>query len=194
MTGAPILALVCSVGGLEALRAVLEPLPPDFPAAIIALQHQSPEHHSYLAELLDRHCMLPVREACDGEQLRSGRVHVVPPGCHALVTVDDCLALIPAESFGYRPSADLLLASLAVVAPRRAIAVVLSGAGNDGAVGATAVHKLGGTVIAADEASSGCFAMPQAAIRRSGIVDQVVAVEAIPALLQTLVSTSSQAR
>ena len=185
--GPPIVALVCSAGGLQALITVLGPLPEGFPAAVIALQHQSPDRLSYLAHILARNCALPVTVAQHGAALRAGTVSVVPPGKHALVTADSRLALISTDhALTYRPSADLLLVSLALVAARRAIAVILSGGGSDGATGAVALHDLGGTVIAADKASSAYPAMPEAAISRDHAVDYVLPVTEIPPLLVSL--------
>jgi two-component system chemotaxis response regulator CheB len=187
----PIVALVCSAGGLEALRSVLSPLPESFPAAIVVLQHLSPSHPSQLSSLLARASAMPVATAADGTRLRAGDVVVIPPGTHALVAGGDRIALV--ESDGpppYRPSADLLLSSLAVSAGRRTIAVVLSGLGHDGATGAAAVHRFGGVVIAADEATSEHFAMPAAAIARDEAVDYVRPVTEIPALLEKLVAPS----
>src|SRR3954463_10861205 len=86
-----------------------------------------------------------------------------------------------------RPSADLLLTTLAIAAGPRAIGVVLSGGGHDGATGASAIHAFGGTVLATDEASSSSFSMPQAAIARDDAVDHVVALDGIAALLKSLV-------
>ncbi len=181
------MALVCSAGGLQALISVLRPLPADFPAAVIALQHQSPDNASYLANILARNCSLPVTLARHGAALRAGTVAVVPPGKHVLVTIGNRLALISTDhSLPYRPSADLLLTSLALVAARRAIAVILSGGGSDGATGAVALHDFGGTVIASDEASSEHFGMPDAAISRGGTVDHVLPVSEIAALLVSL--------
>jgi CheB methylesterase len=97
------------------------------------------------------------------------------------------LALISSDhSLPYRPSADLLLTSLALVAGRRTIAVILSGGGSDGATGAVALHDFGGTVIAADEASSRYFGMPEAAMGRDDAVDHVLPVGDIPGLLISL--------
>src|SRR5215469_18034139 len=84
LVGPPIVALVCSAGGLQALISVLRPLPAGFPAAVIALQHQSPDWPSYLANILARNCALPVSPARHGAALRAGTVVVVPPGKHAL--------------------------------------------------------------------------------------------------------------
>ena len=89
LAGPPIVALVCSAGGLQALIGVLRPLPAGFPAAVIALQHHSPDHSSHLAEILARNCALPVSAARHGAALRAGTVVVVPPGKHALITVAD---------------------------------------------------------------------------------------------------------
>jgi len=187
LTGPPIVALVCSAGGLQALISVLRPLPADFPAAVIALQHQSPDKPSYLADILARNCALPVSAARHDAALRAGTVVVVPPGKHALVTVGNRLALISTDHAPpYRPSADLLLTSLALVAARRTIAVILSGGGSDGATGAVAVHDFGGTVIAADKASSAYSGMPESATGRDDAVDYVLPVGDIPALLISL--------
>ncbi len=185
--GPPIVALVCSAGGLQALISVLSPLPAGFPAAVIALQHQAPGRTSYLAHILARNCALPVTAAEHGTALRAGTVTVVPPGKHALVTAGNQLALITTDhSPTYRPSADLLLVSLALVAARRTIAVILSGGGSDGATGAVALHDFGGTVIAADKASSAYSSMPEAAIGRDDAVDYVLPVSEIPPLLISL--------
>ena len=185
---APIVALVCSAGGLGALSVVLGGLPCDFPAAVVVLQHQRPDPPSRLAEILARRCVLPVSQAHHGAELRGGRVLVVPSGKHALVTEENRLALITADGPPpYRPSADLLLTSLALVAASRTIAVILSGGGNDGATGATAVHDFGGVVIASDRSSSEHFEMPAAAIGRDGAVDYVLPVDEISRKLVTLV-------
>lgn len=178
------MALVCSVGGLDAVTRVLAPLPEDLPAAVIVLQHLSPEYHSQLAALLDRQTALPVVAAVDGAELTPGRVLVTPSGRHTLVTSDRRLALIRSGSTPpYRPSADLLLTTLAIAAGASAIAVVLSGRGNDAATGASAMHRFGGTVIASSALTSTQAAMPQAAIDRDDAVDHVVPLDDIAELL-----------
>ncbi len=188
LAGLPTVALVSSAGGLDALTRVLAPLPADFPAAVIALQHQMPDHPSQLAEILGRRCALQVVVAEGGMSLAPARVHIAPPGKHLLLRRDETLALIASGAYPpYRPSADLLLVSVALIAGPRAIAVVLSGKGHDGATGATAVHDFGGVVIAADKASSQEFDMPEATIGRDDAVDHVVHVDGIANLLQTVV-------
>jgi two-component system chemotaxis response regulator CheB len=190
--GFPVVALVCSAGGLDALTRVLQPLPADFPGAVLVLQHVAPDAHSWLAEILARRSALPVVAAFDGAALSPGTVLVAPAGHHMLVTHQDVLALIASGPLPpARPSADLLLTSLALAVGSRAIAVVLSGHGHDGATGATAVHHFAGVVIASDEASSTEFSMPQATIGREGIIDHVVGVDEIAALLVRLVASAT---
>jgi two-component system chemotaxis response regulator CheB len=149
-----VIALVCSAGGLDALSVVLGGLPIGLRAAVIVLQHQRPDRPSELARILSRRCSLPVGIATNRQILHAGRVNVVPPGSHALVTLDNRITRIRSDGPPpYRPSADLLLTSLALVAAKRSIAVILSGEGRDGATGASALHDFGGTVIASDQQS-----------------------------------------
>jgi two-component system, chemotaxis family, protein-glutamate methylesterase/glutaminase len=188
-----VVGLVCSAGGLDPLVQVLGALPRDLAAAVIVVQHVDPAAKSMLAEILDRRSRLDIRPATMGAPLRPGCALVVPPGCHAIATTDRTLVLIRSGPFPpNRPSADLLLASLAITAGPRAIAVVLSGHGHDGATGATAVHELGGTVIAATAASSQEAAMPTATAERDHIVDHVVPVDEIATLISEIVSPATQ--
>jgi two-component system chemotaxis response regulator CheB len=186
----PVVALVCSTGGLDALTRVLGPLPADFPAAVLVLQHIHPAAHSSLTSILARRTALSVAEVADGSELRPGQILVAPPGRHTLVTGQGTVALIESGARPpYRPSADLLLTSLALAVGPRAVAVVLSGHGIDGATGATAVHHFGGVVVASDEASSTEFSMPGATIDRDTILDHALAVDEIAALLIALTGT-----
>ncbi|HEX6344416.1 chemotaxis protein CheB [Umezawaea sp.] len=164
----PVVALVASAGGLAALSAALGPLPADLPAALLVVQHQSPEHPSYLARILDERTALEVRAAHDRDELRRGTVLVAPPARHLLVTSEARLGLIDSGALPpARPSADLLLATLAVTCGPRALAVVLTGRGTDAQAGIRAISHCGGTVFAQDEASSAHFGMPAAAIDTS---------------------------
>lgn len=191
----PVVALVCSTGGLDALTRVLAPLPADFPAAVIALQHLQPHLPSQLAPILARRTALHVASAHDADALTAGRVLVAPAGHHLLVTRQETVALIVSgDRPPYRPSADLLLSSLALAVGTRVIAVVLSGTGIDGATGATAVHRFGGVVIASNAASSTALSMPQATISRDGIIDHVVPLDGIAHLLITLVTRMCEER
>jgi two-component system chemotaxis response regulator CheB len=185
----PILALVASAGGVEALSSVVAGLPAALAASVIVLLHSDPGRESALPRILQRVATLDVVAAGDGDALRPGRALVAPSGRHTLITRDLRIALI--ESGAYppsRPSADLLLTTLALAAGPRAVAVVLSGRGHDGATGATAIHHFGGTVLATDQASSTAFGMPSATIARDHAIDHIIDLDEVPALLIQLVS------
>jgi two-component system chemotaxis response regulator CheB len=184
-----VIALVASAGGLAAVSEVLEGLPVELNAAVIVLIHQQPDRESALVSLLRRRSSLPVEAAQENSRLRARTVLVAPPGKHVLIAAGPRVALVvsgPAPPS--RPSADLLLVTLAMTCGPRATAVVLSGGGHDAATGATVVHHFGGTVIASDELSSEHFSMPQATIERDTAIDQIVALNDIAAVLAALVA------
>jgi two-component system, chemotaxis family, protein-glutamate methylesterase/glutaminase len=163
--GCPVVALVCSVGGADALARVLRPLGPDLPAAVVALQHLDPRRASGLVDRLASHSRLPVRFAVEGARLEPGVVDVAPPAHHLLLAAGDRLLLVDSGAWpAWRPSADLLLVSMAAVLGPRLLAVVLTGAGEDGAVGAQVVARYGGRTLVQDEASCRAYGMPQAAV------------------------------
>ncbi len=185
----PVIALVASAGGLVAVREVLEGLPAELNAAAIVLIHQQPDRENALVSILERRLSLPVEAAQDNLRLRAGTVVVAPPGKHVLIAPGPRIALVVSGAAPpSRPSADLLLATLAVSCRSRAIAVVLSGGGHDAATGASVVHRFGGTVIASDELSSEVFSMPQATIERDAAIVRILAVSEIAAFLTALVA------
>jgi len=169
------------------LTAVLSPLPPDLPAAIVVVQHLDPRHRSLMAQILDRCTALDVRQVEDGDVLSPGTAFIAPPDNHVLVNRDCVLSLSKSELVHFlRPSADLLFESVAAAHGDRAIAVVLTGSGSDGSMGVEAVKKMGGTVIAQDEATSEFRDMPSAAVR-TGRVDFVLPLNEISAALVSLI-------
>jgi len=125
-----------------------------------------------------------VKEAQEGEGLRPGVVYLAPPDRHLLVNANGTLTLTQTELVHFvRPSADWLFESLAASFKERAVAVVLSGSGSDGALGLRAIRKMGGRIIAQDAATSEFSGMPEAAIR-TGFVDLVLPLDQIaPALV-----------
>ena len=182
-----IIALAASAGGLTALSRVLAALPADFPAVIVVVQHLDPRHRSLMADILSRRTPLQVKQAEEGEKVSPATVYIAPPNRHLLVNPDNTLSLSQSELVHFlRPSADLLFESVAASYRERAIAVVLTGTGSDGAMGVQAIKKMGGTVIAQDEGSAEFFGMPSAAIH-SGSVDFVLPLDEIPNALVTLV-------
>src|SRR6266487_2454858 len=177
--------MASSAWGLSALSAVLKELKPDFSAPVLVIQHLDPRHRSVMAEILDRRISLEVKQAGAGDRIGPGLVFVAPPNHHLLVNSGGTLELTETELVHFvRPSADLLFESMAAGFRERAIAVILSGTGSDGAMGAKAVKEMGGTVIAQDQ--SEFSGMPQAAID-AGAVDFVLSLAEIPEALVSLV-------
>ena len=141
-----------------------------------------------MAEILARRTPLRVKEAEEGDRLEAGAVYVAPPNRHLLVRPGgDLTRSESAPVHFHRPSADLLFESVATSFGTRAIAVVLSGSGSDGAVGIRAIKSRGGMVLAQDEATSEFFGMPGAAAQ-TGSVDRVLALDEIGPALVTLVT------
>src|SRR5205809_430481 len=134
-----VVALAASAGGLHAVREVIAALPGDFPAPIVVVQHLDPKHPSLMADILGRHTRLRVKQAAEGDHLRPASVFIAPPNRHLLVNGDGSLSLTQTELVHFvRPSADLLFESIAASFREKAIAVVLTGTGNDGAMGVQA--------------------------------------------------------
>lgn len=184
-----MVALASSAGGLRALSEILAVLPANFPAALAIVQHLDPRHRSLMAEILNRRTPLPVKEAEAGDCLQPGMIYIAPPNKHLLVNPDRTITLAQTELVHFvRPSADLLFESVAATYRERAIAVVLTGSGSDGSMGVQAIKKMGGTVIAQDEASAEFYGMPSAAIQ-TGQVDFILPLKEIASALITLVMT-----
>jgi two-component system chemotaxis response regulator CheB len=140
-----------------------------------------------MAEVLGRHCKLKVTQAEADDEILPGHVYVAPPNHHLLISPARTLVLTDTELVHFvRPSADLLFESLATAYKERAVAVVLTGSGSDGALGVTAVKKMGGTVIAQDQATSEFPGMPAAAVA-TGNVDFVLPIGEIANALVKLV-------
>src|SRR5438552_1430318 len=129
----------------------------------------------------------PGLAAINDQRIERGAVYIAPPNRHLLVSPNGTLSLSDSELVYFvRPSADLLFESLAASYRQRAIAVVLTGCGQDGAMGVRAIKKMGGTVVVQDEASAEFTGMPQAAID-TGEVDFVLPLDEVAAALVTLV-------
>lgn len=178
-----VVVLASSAGGIHALLGLLGRLPEDFPVPIVVVQHMSPTFDSQLDEILDRRCRLRVKFAESGERLEAGRVYLAPRNHHVLVGDDRRLRLSRADRVHFsRPAADPLFASAARFGPR-ALAIVLTGQGRDGAEGARLIRAAGGVVITQDEASAVAIDMPRAA---RGSADVVLPLAVIPSALIAL--------
>jgi two-component system chemotaxis response regulator CheB len=160
---ASVIGICASTGGPQALCAVLSLLPATFPIPVLVVQHITAGFHEGLARWLDSSVPLNVRMADAGVAAAAG-VWIAPGGAHLRLGRDGTLVRDEVTPAGrHRPSGDVLLTSVAQVAGAGAVAVVLSGMGRDGAIGARAVSDAGGTVFAQDEESSAVWGMPKAA-------------------------------
>ena len=182
-----LVVIAASAGGLNALTRVLSALPENFAAPVVVVQHLHRELPSMLAEILDRRCAIGIREAADGEHLAAGTVYVAARDRHVLVNTNGTLSLTMTPLVHFvRPSADVLFESAAASYGRHVIAVVLTGAGIDGAAGVQAVKRGEGLVIVQDEATSQSFGMPSAAIGTHD-VDRILPLgEIAPALIASI--------
>jgi len=146
-----------------------------------------------MADILSRRTSLRVKQAEEGDRLAPGTVAIAPPDRHLLVNPDGTLSLSQSELVHFvRPSADLLFESVAASYRERAIAVVLTGTGSDGAMGVQAIKKMGGRVIVQDERTAEFFGMPTAAIH-TGQVDQILPLDEIAPAIITLVTRTDAA-
>ena len=132
-----VVVLAVGSGGLLALSQILRALPLNFPAAIIVVQHLDTQSDpSLMTDALCRPTTKPSKYAQSGELLRAGMVYIAPPDQHLFITPNFTLCLSQAAFVDLaRPSVDLLLQSVAASFKERALAVVLSGTGSDGAMG-----------------------------------------------------------
>jgi two-component system, chemotaxis family, protein-glutamate methylesterase/glutaminase len=161
----PVAAIgICaSTGGPRALQTILAGLPERFPLPVLVVQHMSIGFTEGLVSWLDQLVPLPVALACPGTT--GPGVWVAPDDAHLILEPSMRLSLDRESVNGpHRPSGDLLLSSMARVLGPRALGVVLTGMGRDGAKGVAAIIHAGGSVIAQDEPTSVVFGMPRAAI------------------------------
>ncbi len=186
-TGARYQAVVvgASLGGIEALQTILGGLRVELPVPVLVAQHLFPGV-SRLDERLARTSRLPVGWASDGQAVEPGRVYLCPGRSFVRLEPDGTLTVAPAEGPGSSGQIDELFASAAVALAGRVLAVVLTGMGHDGAVGARAVKEAGGDVIVQNEETSTAFGMPSAVITASH-ADLVVSLGEIPEILDQVI-------
>ncbi len=179
---AELVVIAASTGGPTALQQVLAGLPAGFPAAVVVVQHIPRGFTHSLAERLDARSAIPVREARDGDVVVPGTVLIAPAGIHTrlvrrpagvVVTLDE----EPRDAL-HRPSADVLMASVAEVYGARAVGVVLTGMGSDGTEGLRAIRAAGGRTLAESEETCVIYGMPKAAFE-AGVVDRAVPLERV---------------
>lgn len=165
-----VVVIASSTGGPSTLRTFWEALPKDFPAPILIVQHMPPGFTASLATRLSLAGTVPCAEATGDEKILPGQALIAPGGYHMVVKADHKVHLDGRDRIhGVKPAADYLFQSAAEVYGSRCVGLVLTGMGRDGADGAVAIRKAGGTVLGEAESSCVIYGMPKAAKEAGGI-------------------------
>jgi two-component system, chemotaxis family, protein-glutamate methylesterase/glutaminase len=176
-----VIAIGASTGGTEALLHVFEQMPTDCPG-IVAVQHMPEGFTSAFARRLNASCEIEVREAADGDPVVPGRAYIAPGNHHLLVhriAGTYSLEVRAGELVSrHRPSVDVLFRSVARAAGSKAVGILMTGMGDDGADGLLEMRRANAFTIAQDEATSVVFGMPRAAIQRDA-VDEIQPLQRI---------------
>ncbi|GAB1392691.1 chemotaxis-specific protein-glutamate methyltransferase CheB [Rhodocyclaceae bacterium] len=174
-----IFAIASSTGGPQALAQILPALPADFACPVLIAQHISDGFAQGMADWLGSLCKLPVRLGREGDLIAPATVYISPSEKHLAVAPNRRLTLRERGATDlYRPSCDVLLESIASVFGSKAIGIILTGMGHDGAAGLAAIRAAGGTTVGQDEASSVIYGMNRVAIEQ-GAGQQVLPLGAI---------------
>ncbi len=185
-----IIAIGASTGGTEAIACILKSWPADMPATLI-VQHMPAVFTRMYAERLNHSCLMEIKEACDGDQAKAGRV-LIAPGDYQMRIKKNALDY-RVECFkdmkvnGHCPSVDVLFHSVAAEVDSGAIGIILTGMGADGASGLLAMKKKGAITIGQDQESCVVYGMPGAAYKL-GAVSRQVSLSEIPQLVYSLIN------
>ncbi len=168
-----IVVVGASTGGTEAIKVFLENLPLDSPGIVI-VQHMPEIFTRSLAARLDQLCQITVKEAEDGDSVIRGRALIAPGNYHVLIKRNGARYYVKTSSGPlvnhHRPSADVLFRSAARYAGKNTIGVIMTGMGDDGAAGMLELREAGAYTIAQDKETSVIFGMPNAAIKKGGVM------------------------
>lgn len=183
-----VIAIGASTGGTEALKEVLEPLPPDSPG-IVMVQHMPEKFTASFAARLNSLSRIRVSEARDGDRILPGHALLAPGNFHMEVVrsgADYRVRVFQDPPVNHhRPSVDVLFRSCARFVGANAVAAILTGMGDDGARGMFAMRQAGARTVAQDEATCVVFGMPREAIALGG-AEEVAPLERIPSILMRM--------
>lgn len=183
-----VIVVGASTGGTEALRVFLEALPRTCPGIAI-VQHMPQDFTRNFANRLNSLCEIEVSEAKNGDRILGGRALIAPGNSHMLLVRRGGQYHVEVKNgplvSRHRPSVDVLFRSAARYVGKNALSIIMTGMGDDGAKGIKEMKDAGALTIAQDEASCVVFGMPQEAIK-TGAIDQVVALQNIPAAMQSM--------
>ncbi len=185
-----IVAIGISTGGPNALREIFAKLDPKFSRPILVVQHMPAGFTKEFAASLNRICPLDIKEAEDNDEIHPGQIYIAPGNFHIVVeksTLCNVIRLSDAEPRnGHRPSADWLFESVAKIYQNRALGVIMTGMGHDGAAQLAEMRRQGAWTIGQDEESSVVYGMPRTAYEL-GAVQKQVSLENMADELNTLV-------
>lgn len=171
-----IIGIGASTGGVEALLAVVSKFPANCPPTVIT-QHMPATFTKSFAERLNRVCPAQVKEAEDGDRLEIGRVYLAPGGSRHLEVANAmaprCVLTEGDPVNGHRPSVDVLFNSIATLAGSKAVGVILTGMGRDGAAGLLKMRQAGATTIGQNEKTSVVYGMPRVAHEMGAVAIQL---------------------
>ncbi|MCK4707260.1 MAG: chemotaxis-specific protein-glutamate methyltransferase CheB, partial [Gammaproteobacteria bacterium] len=180
-----IIVIGASTGGTEAVRKVLEVMPQDAPG-IVVVQHMPQGFTTSFAERLNELCKINVKEAKDGDSILRGHALIAPGNFHTLIKRSGARYFVEVRDgplvARHRPSVDVLFRSTARYAGSNAVAAILTGMGDDGAVGMKEMHDTGAYTIAQDEKTCVVYGMPAVAVTKGG-VDKILPLDKIAASL-----------
>jgi two-component system chemotaxis response regulator CheB len=185
-----VVALGVSTGGPNALLQLIPNLDKDFSVPILAVQHMPPMFTASLAERLDKQSQIKVCEAADGQRIESGVMYIAPGGRHMVVKKSvggynvNLIDTPPVNSC--RPAVDVLFRSILNVYGGNVLTVIMTGMGNDGASGVSAIRRKGGYSIIQDEASSVVWGMP-GAVAKSDNADETITLNMLAPRIQEIV-------
>ncbi|MCA9421035.1 MAG: chemotaxis-specific protein-glutamate methyltransferase CheB, partial [Nitrospira sp.] len=180
-----IIAIGASTGGTEALRELLEVLPPNTPPIVIT-QHMPERFTKSFAERLNELCQIHVKEAQEGDSVMPGQALLAPGNYHMELRRSGARYYVSLNQEPpinrHRPSVDAMFRSVARYAGGNSLGVILTGMGNDGAAGMVEMKQAGALNFAQDEESCVVFGMPKEAIKAGG-VDKILPLNDIPAAI-----------
>jgi two-component system chemotaxis response regulator CheB len=190
----PVVVLAASTGGPATVMRLAPGFTKEFPAAVVLVQHMPAAFTTQFAAQLAEFTEIRVKEAEAGDTLQPGNLYICPGAQHLRVNPLGRIQLdaVTGRIAGYLPNIDVTMESVAAYGGALSIGVVLTGMGNDGALGAKAIKRAGGHVIAQDEATSVIFGMPAEAIKLQ-IVDQVLGLDDIYSAIEKRVLALTRA-
>jgi two-component system chemotaxis response regulator CheB len=186
-----VIAIGCSTGGPKALQTMLPMLPSTLPVPILIVQHMPLGFTAPFAERLNRLCQLRVREGQQGDRLEEGTVYIAPAGHHMRVCGANSVPMLqlspPEPDALHVPSVDVMMKSVAAEFRATALGIILTGMGQDGLLGMTAIAREGGLTLGQDEASCAVYGMPRSCAE-AGMLRKIAPLTAIPELVLQAVS------